>query len=87
MKTKLPYIAGYRSIKQFMQPGIYNFCTCGLSSNQPFCDDSHRGTDFTPLKVVIEEAKRVSWCACKYSKTLPFCDHAHRDLIKPEGVE
>lgn len=26
----------------------YHFCTCGRSSNQPFCDGSHAGTGFAP---------------------------------------
>ena len=27
----------------------YFWCICGKSSKQPFCDGSHKGTEFTPL--------------------------------------
>ena len=33
----------------------YYYCTCGRSANQPFCDGSHKGTDFTPKAFVAEE--------------------------------
>ena len=26
----------------------YYWCSCGKSSKQPFCDGSHKGTEFTP---------------------------------------
>ena len=29
----------------------YYWCSCGKSSKQPFCDGSHKGTEFTPLSV------------------------------------
>lgn len=75
-----PVIAGLRSIKLETRPGTYFWCACGRSSKQPFCDGSHRGTKFLPLRVVISEEKRVKWCSCKMTKTPPFCDHSHRDL-------
>ena len=28
----------------------YFWCSCGLSSMQPFCDGSHHGTSFSPTK-------------------------------------
>ena len=28
----------------------YFWCTCGSSSKQPFCDGSHKGNEFMPLK-------------------------------------
>lgn len=27
----------------------YAWCACGRSSNQPFCDGSHKETPFTPV--------------------------------------
>jgi len=76
----LPVIAGLRSIKMEMEPGIYLWCTCGLSKNQPFCDKSHIGTSFLPLTVIIEEKQMVKWCTCKQTTTPPYCDHSHRHL-------
>ena len=37
----------------------YFWCTCGKSSKQPFCDGSHKGTEFTPLAYKAEESKKV----------------------------
>jgi CDGSH-type Zn-finger protein len=33
------------------------WCSCGRSSKQPFCDGSHAGTSFTPVKYVAEESE------------------------------
>jgi CDGSH-type Zn-finger protein len=32
------------------EAGTYHFCTCGKSSKQPFCDGSHKGSEFVPIK-------------------------------------
>lgn len=82
-----PVIAGPKSIKLDTAPGTYFWCACGRSANQPFCDGSHRTTEFNPLKVVIKEQALVKWCACKYTKTPPFCDHTHRELPGYPGKE
>jgi CDGSH-type Zn-finger protein/mannose-6-phosphate isomerase-like protein (cupin superfamily) len=59
----------------------YWWCSCGRSANQPFCDGSHAGTDFTPLQCVAP-AEGDEWllCGCKHTKTPPFCDGAHNNL-------
>ena len=62
------------------EAGSKFWCACGDSKNQPYCDGSHRGTGFAPVKVEIEEAKAVSYCGCKHSKNPPFCDGSHREL-------
>jgi CDGSH-type Zn-finger protein len=63
-----------------MEPGTYWFCTCGRSAKQPFCDGAHKGTGLAPMKVEIEEAKRVAWCGCKQSANGCFCDGTHKSL-------
>ena len=63
-----------------MEPGSYFWCQCGKSANQPFCDGSHKGSGFTPMKTDIAEKKKVAWCGCKHSATKPFCDGTHRKL-------
>ncbi|KAI8844874.1 hypothetical protein BC829DRAFT_363812, partial [Chytridium lagenaria] len=51
---------------------------------QPFCDGSHRGTSFTPLKFTVDEAKKYFLCGCKISESKPFCDGTHR---KEKGLK
>lgn len=62
------------------EPGNYFWCACGKSSKQPFCDGSHKGSSFTPVKVVIEEEGKNAWCGCKHTKNPPFCDGSHAKL-------
>ena len=63
-----------------LEPGTYFWCSCGQSTKQPFCDGSHQGTDFAPVKLEVEEAKKVALCNCKHSQNKPFCDGAHASL-------
>ena len=58
----------------------YAWCACGLSENQPFCDGSHRGSEFLPVAFKIDEKKDVWLCRCKYSKNHPYCDGTHKEL-------
>mgnify|MGYP001286162010 CR=1 FL=1 len=37
----------------------YYWCTCGLSSKQPFCDGSHKDTAFKPLPYKADQSKKV----------------------------
>ena len=63
-----------------MKPGQYYWCACGKSAGQPFCDGSHKGGEFTPIAVTIDEEKTVYWCGCKNSANKPFCDGSHKSL-------
>ena len=73
-------IAGTKSIQLELEPGEYFYCTCGESSNQPFCDGSHKTTTFAPLKFVITEQKKYAFCSCKRTGKEPFCDGSHKKL-------
>ena len=75
-----PVIAERRPTVVEMEPGTYWWCRCGRSANQPYCDGSHAGTDFTPLEVNLEESKRVAWCNCKHTGNGPWCDGTHSKL-------
>ena len=55
----------------------YYWCSCGKSSKQPFCDGSHKGTEFNPFVYKAESTKKMFFCACKQTNNQPFCDGSH----------
>ena len=55
----------------------YFWCTCGKSSKQPFCDGSHKGTNFSPLVYKAKQSKKEFFCTCKLTKDQPLCDGSH----------
>ena len=63
-----------------LEPGTYWWCACGRSKSQPFCDGSHKGSSFAPVKTDITSGKKVWLCGCKHTKSPPFCDGTHNDL-------
>jgi CDGSH-type Zn-finger protein len=58
----------------------YYWCACGKSKSQPFCDGSHKGSEFSPTKFTATEDKTVYFCGCKQSKAAPLCDGTHKSL-------
>ena len=55
----------------------YYWCSCGKSLKQPFCDGSHKGSEFSPFIYVADETKKIFFCACKQTNNQPFCDGSH----------
>ena len=55
----------------------YFWCACGKSANQPFCDGSHKGTEFSPVAFKAEESKKMYFCGCKKTENMPLCDGSH----------
>lgn len=58
----------------------YWWCSCGKSKSQPFCDGSHKGSEFTPVKYTAEQSKAVYFCGCKNSANGALCDGSHKSL-------
>jgi CDGSH iron-sulfur domain-containing protein 3 len=58
----------------------YHWCACGQSKNQPFCDGSHRGSEFTPVFFIPKEFGHHYLCGCKHSGNKPYCDGTHKTL-------
>jgi len=76
-----PEIAGREPVAVEVEEGkLYWWCTCGRSASQPFCDGSHKPTDFTPQGWEAPKTGKVFLCACKRTAKAPFCDGSHAKL-------
>lgn len=76
-----PAIAEKSPIKvELKKDKVYLWCSCGKSKNQPFCDASHKGTEFKPLKFSVEETQEKYLCRCKHTGNPPYCDGTHKTL-------
>lgn len=74
-------IAGKAPIPVELEAGkIYAWCTCGNSTNQPFCDGAHSGTEFAPKVFKAEESKTAYMCTCKQTENPGFCDGSHSKI-------
>jgi len=58
----------------------YFWCACGRSARQPFCDGSHKDTEFTPREYLAAESGTLWFCGCKHSSQPPLCDGTHNRL-------
>ena len=55
----------------------YAWCACGKSSNQPFCDGKHKGTNITPIVFENKKEGDFTLCGCKKTGNPPYCDGTH----------
>jgi CDGSH-type Zn-finger protein len=58
----------------------YWWCGRGHSGRQPFCDGSHKGSEFTPLQYTASESQKLWFCGCKQTRSPPLCDGTHKTL-------
>ena len=63
-----------------LAPGTYYWCSCGGSQNQPYCDGSHKGTEFRPVRIDVEQEERIALCQCKLTGDAPRCDGSHKQV-------
>ena len=76
-----PVIAQKSPIPLEVEAGkTYYWCTCGKSSKQPFCDGSHKGSEFAPMKYDAAKSEKLWFCACKATGKAPLCDGSHKKL-------
>jgi len=71
---KFPYMTELEAGKD------YFWCRCGKSGKQPFCDGSHKGSEFTPVKFSVDKSRSYSLCGCKQNDGQPFCNGSHNRL-------
>ncbi|KAL4509972.1 hypothetical protein ABPG72_010165 [Tetrahymena utriculariae] len=71
-----PLLGPYKIENPKLGEKKYRWCSCGLSTSQPFCDGKHKGTAFQPYKFTVEEATQyMNLCGCKFTTNPPFCDN------------
>ena len=76
-----PVVAQKSPIAADVEAGkTYFWCACGRSANQPFCDGSHKETEFKPVKYQAQESGKVFFCCCKNTGNVPLCDGTHKTL-------
>ena len=75
-----PKIADKKPAVLTLDAGTYYWCLCGESKKQPFCDGSHKGSEFSPMKLDLKEQKKVALCNCKQTSNKPFCDGTHSKI-------
>lgn len=76
-----PKIAAKKPVAVELQKGeTYYWCTCGRSQRQPFCDGSHRDTDFVPKEFRAKDSGTAYLCQCKHTNNPPYCDGTHAQL-------
>ncbi len=76
-----PTIAAMEPTAVELEAGkTYAWCTCGKSAGQPWCDGSHKGSNFAPMVFTAEESKTAYMCQCKHTANPGFCDGAHKNL-------
>lgn len=81
MSKNKPHIAQKAPYAVDVEAGKdYWFCSCGKSARQPFCDGSHKGSEFSPKEFKAMASETVYFCGCKQSGNGITCDGTHTSL-------
>ena len=81
----MPVYAGYYPINVYLYRGKkYDWCSCGHSWNQPFCNGQCKWliTRNRPITFNVSQSGYYKLCNCKVSSNAPFCDNTHKILYK-----
>ncbi|MBT6627709.1 MAG: glutamate synthase, partial [Gemmatimonadetes bacterium] len=76
-----PQIADVKPVEvEFEATEELYWCACGKSNNQPYCDGSHAGSEFTPVAFEGSKGETAHLCMCKHTQNPPYCDGSHASL-------
>ncbi|KAH7731744.1 fas apoptotic inhibitory molecule 1 [Aphelenchoides avenae] len=71
-----------RPVKVKLETGkTYEYCACGISDRQPFCDhkcEVYGRTYRRPVRFSVDTDGEYVMCQCKHSGTMPLCDGTHK---------
>lgn len=56
------------------------WCACGRSTNQPWCDGSHKETGISPVIFKATKNRKAAICMCKQTANAPYCDGSHAHI-------
>ena len=74
IESKSPYEVNVEKDKKYL------WCSCGKSKKQPFCDNSHKGSEFIPVVFKAINTEKIFFCGCKQTEKPPLCDNSHKKL-------
>lgn len=87
LSKRVPHIPMYApySKRDLPKGTSFEWCTCGKSTKDPYCDRTCDGEEkddrFRPIQcTLLKEQKFYSICGCKYTSSPPFCDGSHSTM-------
>ena len=83
--ASMPTFAGIFPTHIFLARGkSYDWCSCGHSQLNPFCDGQCKWvvTRLRPVVFNVSESGYYKLCNCKMSANAPFCNGTHQHMLK-----